>query len=110
MPDLNDKNMKSPNNMQDRFLLAAMKGKKPVNIHIINGYEIKNALIIEFDNYAIICETEGCRKMIYKHAVSTIAVAERAAPVKAGTVKKGREEGHIKPAGNDNAGKTDEER
>ena len=82
MPETNDINVKSPkktnsiNNIQDKFLLAAMKTGRPVNIHIINGYQIQNALIKEFDNYAIVCEAEGSQMMVYKHAVSTIAFDE----------------------------------
>ena len=84
MPDTNDLTVKNPKktnacSMQDRFLLDALKAAKPVNIHIINGYQIKNALIREFDNYAIVCEAEGTRIMVYKHAVSTIALAENEA-------------------------------
>ena len=82
MPETNDTNTKnfkksgSINNIQDKFLLSAMKTGKPVNIHIINGYQIQNALIKEFDNYAIVCEAEGSQMMVYKHAVSTIAFDE----------------------------------
>ena len=82
MPETNDINAKSPkktnniNSIQDKFLIAAMKTGKPVNIHIINGYQIKNAFIKEFDNYAIVCEAEGTQMMVYKHAVSTIALDE----------------------------------
>ena len=59
-------------NLQDVFLNSVRKSGMMVTIHITNGFMIKNAVIISFDNYAILAESDGKQMLIYKHAVSTI--------------------------------------
>ncbi len=64
--------MNKPLNLQDAFLNAARKAKTPVTIHVINGYQIKNAVITGYDSFVITVEAGGEQMMIYKHAVSTV--------------------------------------
>ena len=59
-------------NLQDTFLNSARKSKTPVTIHVTNGYQIKNALIIGYDAFVVIVESDGTQMMIYKHAISTV--------------------------------------
>jgi len=59
-------------NVQDVFINQARKQNIPVTIHVMNGFQIKNAMIKSFDNYVVIIESEGRQMMIFKHAISTI--------------------------------------
>lgn len=62
--------------IQDRFLSDARRAKLPVNIHILNGYQVKGAIIVGFDNYVILCSVGTDQMMIYKHAVSSVTLVE----------------------------------
>jgi len=59
-------------NVQDIFLNQARKQSIPITIHVMNGFQIKNALIKSYDNFVVLIEAEGRQMMIYKHAISTI--------------------------------------
>lgn len=59
-------------NLQDTFLNNARKEKISVTIHVTNGFQIKNAKIMGYDNFVIILECDGKQMMLYKHAVSSI--------------------------------------
>ncbi len=63
---------KQTDNIQDLFLNKARKAGIPVTIHVMNGYQIKNAVIKSYDNFVLIVEAEKQQMMIYKHAVSSI--------------------------------------
>lgn len=69
--------MTKPDNLQDLFLNSARKQKTPVTIHVTNGYQIKNALILGYDNFVILLEAEGKQMVIYKHAISSITPYEK---------------------------------
>lgn len=59
-------------NIQDAFLNAARKANVPLAIYVTNGYLIKGARVISFDNYAVLVEAAGKQMLIYKHAISTV--------------------------------------
>ncbi len=60
-------------NLQDYFLNQLRKQKVPCTIFLTNGFQIKNAGIYGFDNFAILIVTDGNKQMLlYKHAVSSI--------------------------------------
>lgn len=59
-------------NLQDVFLNKARKSGVLLTIHVMNGYQIKNALLKSFDNFCVLVESEGKQIMIYKHAISSI--------------------------------------
>jgi len=60
-------------NIQDIFLNRLRKDQIPCAVHLMNGYQIKNAVIVGFDNFAMLLTAEGERQMLlYKHAVSSI--------------------------------------
>ncbi|MCH5278451.1 MAG: RNA chaperone Hfq [Christensenellaceae bacterium] len=65
-------------NFQDAFLNRVMREGITVNIHVTNGYQIKNAVITGFDNYVIVCNADGHQMMVYKHAISTITLNNKA--------------------------------
>lgn len=59
-------------NIQDIFLNQIRKDKIPVTVVVVNGYQLKGALIKGFDNFVILSEIDGKQTMIYKHAISSI--------------------------------------
>ena len=69
--------MGKPLNLQDTFLNAARSDRTFVTIHVTNGYQINNALIIGYDSFVVLAEAEGKQMMIYKHAISTISPQKR---------------------------------
>ncbi|WDC83944.1 RNA chaperone Hfq [Caloramator sp. mosi_1] len=66
---------KSVNNLQDVFLNNARKGKIPVSIHLVNGFQLKG-LVRGFDSFTIILESEGKQILVYKHSVTTVTPAK----------------------------------
>ena len=64
---------KQAENLQDVFLNKARKSGIPLTIHVMNGYQIKNAVLKSFDSYCVLVETEGRQMLIFKHAISSIS-------------------------------------
>ena len=58
-------------NIQDVFLNVARKEHQLVTVFLMNGFQFKG-YVNSFDSFAIILETEGKNRLVYKHAVSTI--------------------------------------
>ena len=63
--------MKQTINFQDSFLTQARKGRIPLVVFLINGFQLRG-LLPGFDNFVILLQSDGKQQMIYKHAVSTI--------------------------------------
>lgn len=63
--------MKQSVNYQDSFLSQARKGRVPVVVFLVNGFQMRGVLT-GFDSFVILLQTDGKQQMIYKHAVSTI--------------------------------------
>jgi len=63
--------MKQTVNFQDSFLSLARKGRIPLVVFLMNGFQLRG-ILTGFDNFVILLQTEGKQQMIYKHAVSTI--------------------------------------
>ena len=59
-------------NLQDVFLNQARKGKIPVTMFLMNGYQFKG-MVKGFDSYVVILDCEGKQNVVYKHAISTIS-------------------------------------
>ncbi|MCC8192506.1 MAG: RNA chaperone Hfq [Ruminococcus sp.] len=59
-------------NLQDIFLNQARKGKVPVTVFLVNGFQFKG-LVNGFDSYVVIMDCDGKQNVVYKHAISTIA-------------------------------------
>lgn len=62
-------------NLQDTFLTRARRGKTPVVLFLMNGYQLRG-IITGFDPFVVVLVTDGKQQVIYKHAISTI-VPER---------------------------------
>ncbi len=58
-------------NLQDSFLNQARLQKIPLNIYLVNGFQIKG-VVTGFDSFIIMLDAPGKQSMIYKHAISTI--------------------------------------
>ncbi|MDO5110862.1 MAG: RNA chaperone Hfq [Clostridia bacterium] len=67
---------KQQENVQDTFLNKARKESVPVTIHVINGFQIKNAVVKSYDSFVVLIEVDKQQMMIYKHAISTITPAK----------------------------------
>ena len=63
--------MKSNINFQDSFLTQARKGRIPLVVFLVNGFQLRG-ILTGFDNFVILLQSDGKQQMIYKHAVSTI--------------------------------------
>ncbi|BAI80554.1 RNA-binding protein Hfq [Deferribacter desulfuricans SSM1] len=61
-------------NIQDVFLNYVRKKRMPVTVYLINGVKLEG-VIKGFDNFVVILKDDS-QKMIYKHAISTIAPSE----------------------------------
>ncbi len=66
-----------PLNLQDNFLNQMRKENKAVSLHLLNGFQMKG-YVKGFDNFTVILEVAGKQNLIYKHAISTIALAKPA--------------------------------
>lgn len=73
--------MKNTKNLQDPFLTRCRTAKMPVTVFLMNGYQIRG-LIVGFDPFVVVVQTEERQQVIYKHAISTI-VPERRLPLEA---------------------------
>ena len=69
-------NTGKPLNLQDNFLNKVRKENAVVTVYLVNGFQIRG-LVIGFDNFTVIIESEGKEQLIYKHAISTIAPVEK---------------------------------
>ena len=74
--------MKPTVNFQDSFLSQARKGRIPLVVFLMNGFQLRG-ILTGFDNFVILLQSEGKQQMIYKHAVSTI-VPEHPIPFQEG--------------------------
>lgn len=66
---------KPAQNIQDAFLNNARKDKTSVTIYLISGVKLSGK-IKSFDKYSVVMETNNQEQLIFKHAISTVAVAK----------------------------------
>jgi len=66
--------MKQQINLQDVFLNQVRKEKILITVFLVNGVQIRG-LVIGFDNYVVVLDSDGKQEVIYKHAISTIIPA-----------------------------------
>ena len=62
-------------NLQDVFLNAARKERKPVTIYLMNGFQFRG-IVKGFDNFTIVLDNDGKQSLVFQHAVSTIISAK----------------------------------
>jgi host factor-I protein len=65
---------KPAQNIQDSFLNNARKEKAPITIYLLSGVKLTGR-IRSFDKYSVVLESNNQEQLIFKHAISTVAVA-----------------------------------
>ena len=63
--------MKKIANLQDLFLLSARRERVSVTVFLVNGFQMRG-VVIGFDSFVVMLESDGKQQMLYKHAISTI--------------------------------------
>ncbi|MDR2502352.1 MAG: RNA chaperone Hfq [Oscillospiraceae bacterium] len=61
-------------NLQDVFLNRARAQKVAVTVFLVNGFQLRG-LVMGFDSFTVVLDTDGKQNLIYKHAISTIIPA-----------------------------------
>ena len=74
--------------LQDAFLNALCKSRETVNVYLINGIRLQGK-IEAFDRFVVMVN-DSVTRMVYKHAISTIA------PIKAADAPAGGDAGPAK--------------
>ena len=64
---------KPAQNIQDSFLNNARKEKGLVTIYLLSGVKLSGR-IKSFDKYSLVLETNNQEQLIFKHAISTVAM------------------------------------
>jgi host factor-I protein len=59
------------NNLQDVLLTRAKRGRVPVTVFLVNGFQLRG-VITGFDAFVVVVNSEGKQQIIYKHAISTV--------------------------------------
>ena len=78
---------KPAQNIQDSFLNTARKEKLNITIYLLSGVKLTGR-IRSFDKYSVVLETNNQEQLIFKHAISTVAMgrsghthADRPSPI-----------------------------
>lgn len=61
-------------NLQDAILKEVRRDKVPVTLFLMNGFQLRG-IITGFDSFVVVLVTDGKQQMIYKHAISTLALS-----------------------------------
>ncbi len=64
---------KPAQNIQDSFLNTARKEKTNITIYLLSGVKLSGR-IRSFDKYSVVLETNNQEQLIFKHAISTVAM------------------------------------
>lgn len=64
---------KPARNIQDTFLNTARKERTNITIYLLSGVKLTGR-IRSFDKYSVVLETGNQEQLIFKHAISTIAM------------------------------------
>jgi len=68
---------KPAQNIQDSFLNSARKERMAVTIYLLSGVKLSGR-IRSFDKYSVVLETNNQEQLIFKHAISTVAMGRAA--------------------------------
>lgn len=66
--------MSKTTDLQNLFLLRALRSGEPLTLFLMNGFQMRGKLT-GFDSFVVVLTTEGKQQIIYKHAISTIVPA-----------------------------------
>ena len=67
-------NKPAAQNIQDTFLNGARKERSNITIYLMSGVKLTGR-IRSFDKYSVVLETNNQEQLIFKHAISTVAVS-----------------------------------
>jgi host factor-I protein len=70
-------NKPAAQNIQDTFLNTARKERSGITIYLMSGVKLTGR-IRSFDKYSVVLETNNQEQLIFKHAISTVAVGKTA--------------------------------
>lgn len=70
---------KPAQNIQDSFLNTARKEKTNITIYLLSGVKLTGR-IRSFDKYSVVLETNNQEQLIFKHAISTVAMGRSTHP------------------------------
>ncbi len=68
-------NKPATQNIQDTFLNSARKERSSITIYLMSGVKLTGR-IRSFDKYSVVLETNNQEQLIFKHAISTVAVGK----------------------------------
>lgn len=68
---------KAAQNIQDGFLNTARKDKFVVTIYLLSGVKLTGK-IRSFDKYSVVLDTNNQEQLVFKHAISTVAMPRSA--------------------------------
>jgi host factor-I protein len=68
---------KPAQNIQDSFLNTARKERTNITIYLVSGVKLTGR-IRSFDKYSVVLDTNNQEQLIFKHAISTIAMGRSA--------------------------------
>ena len=69
-------------NLQNDFFNAARKARTPVTIYLSNGKKLTGR-IKSFDKFTVLIDGTHGELMVFKHAVTTVAMGDGSAPTNA---------------------------
>jgi host factor-I protein len=64
---------KPAQNIQDTFLNTARKKRTNITIYLLSGVKLTGR-IRSFDKYSVVLESNNQEQLIFKHAISTVAM------------------------------------
>ena len=64
--------MQTKANLQDIVLTKVKRDRVPVTMFLMNGFQLRG-VIVGFDAFVVVLDSDGKQQVIYKHAISTIA-------------------------------------
>jgi host factor-I protein len=70
-----EKQPQQQNTIQDSFLNSARKERSSVTIYLMSGVKLTGR-IKSFDKYSVILEAGSQEQLIFKHAISTVAMGK----------------------------------
>src|SRR5215831_2125767 len=72
-PEKREHAEKVPQNIQDGFLNAARKERLQVTIYLVSGVKLTGR-VRSFDKFSLVLEGNNQEQLVFKHAISTIAL------------------------------------
>ena len=89
---------KPAQNIQDSFLNTARKERTNVTIYLLSGVKLTGR-IRSFDKYSVVLDTNNQEQLIFKHAISTVAMGRTSHTHSEKSGPAGSELGSGSPAG-----------